>query len=69
MMDKQPEERDCLEAISDEKGANLLEYSLLAALIAVVCIAAVLFIGQQTSNTFSNVGGHLGTSAGILTTS
>ena len=41
--------------ISSEKGASMLEYSLLAVLIAVVCIAAVTLIGSDTSVAFSRV--------------
>ena len=40
----------------DEKGASMLEYALMAALIAVVCITAVTFLGQQASRAFSNIG-------------
>jgi pilus assembly protein Flp/PilA len=40
----------------NEKGASMLEYALMAALIAVVAIAAVTFLGQQASVTFSGVG-------------
>ena len=36
-----------------------MEYALLVALIAVVCIAAVSFIGSQASNKFSQVGNSL----------
>ena len=43
----------------DEKGASMLEYALLAALIAVVAIAGVTFIGQEASDTFQLVGGHI----------
>ena len=39
-----------------ERGASLVEYALLVALIAVVCIVAVTFLGKQASSTFSNVG-------------
>lgn len=39
----------------NEKGASMLEYALLAALIAVVCIAAVTLIGQDASTAFSRV--------------
>ena len=45
-----------------EKGASMLEYALLAALIAVVAIAAVTFLGAEASKTFSNVGNHMATS-------
>ena len=39
----------------EEKGASMLEYALLAALIAVVCILAITILGQAACNTFSNV--------------
>lgn len=37
-----------------ELGASLVEYALLLALIAVVCIAAVSFMGTQTSTDISD---------------
>ena len=40
----------------DEKGASLVEYALLVALIAVVCIAAVMLLGQNASSKFDSVG-------------
>jgi pilus assembly protein Flp/PilA len=40
----------------DERGASLVEYALLVALIAVVCIAAIAFLGQAASSRFSSVG-------------
>ena len=46
----------------DEKGASLVEYVLLVALIAVVCIAAISFLGSNARNTFSNVGTSLSAS-------
>ena len=39
-----------------EKGASLVEYALLVALIAVVCIAAVTTLGKSASSKFSTVG-------------
>ncbi len=39
-----------------ERGASLVEYALLVALIAVVCIVAVTFLGQNASKKFSAVG-------------
>jgi len=41
---------------NEETGASMLEYALMAALIAVVCIAAVTFLGRSASRTFSTVG-------------
>ena len=38
-----------------ERGASLVEYALLVALIAVVCIAAVTFLGKAASGKFSSV--------------
>ena len=38
-----------------ERGASLVEYALLVALIAVVCIAAVTLLGQSASEKFSQV--------------
>lgn len=42
-----------------DRGAALVEYALLVALIAVVCIAAITILGQSTSNKFSQVGSKL----------
>jgi pilus assembly protein Flp/PilA len=39
-----------------ERGASLVEYALLVALIAVVCILAVTFLGKAASSKFSSVG-------------
>ncbi len=41
--------------IDDERGASLVEYALLMALIAVVCIAAVTSLGSSTSQKFSEI--------------
>ena len=40
----------------DERGASLVEYALLVALIAVVCIVAVSFLGRKASSNFNPVG-------------
>ena len=40
----------------DEKGASLVEYALLVALIAVVCIVAITFLGEAASSKFDSVG-------------
>ncbi|NIR35576.1 MAG: Flp family type IVb pilin [Actinobacteria bacterium] len=39
----------------DERGASLVEYALLVALIAIVCIAAVTALGEATSEVFSDI--------------
>lgn len=40
----------------DEEGASMVEYALLVALIAVIAIVAVVFLGQQVSTEFNDVG-------------
>jgi pilus assembly protein Flp/PilA len=42
--------------IDSERGASLVEYALLVALIAVVCIIAITFLGKSASSKFSSVG-------------
>jgi pilus assembly protein Flp/PilA len=42
--------------VRDEEGASLVEYVLLVALIAVVCIAAVTLLGKSASDKFNTVG-------------
>lgn len=42
-----------------DRGASLVEYALLVALIAMVCIAAVTMLGGNTSNKFDSVGSSL----------
>jgi pilus assembly protein Flp/PilA len=39
----------------DEEGQTLVEYGLLLALIAIIVIVALLFLGPIISNIFSNV--------------
>ncbi|MGQ0616453.1 MAG: Flp family type IVb pilin [Acidimicrobiia bacterium] len=39
----------------DDRGASLVEYALLVALIAVVCILAITFLGQGASEKFESV--------------
>jgi len=42
-----------------ERGAAMVEYALLVALIAVVCLVAIAFLGTSTSHKFSTVGSQL----------
>ena len=41
---------------NEEGGASLVEYALLVTLIAVVCLAAVQFLGHRISQRFSYFG-------------
>ena len=43
----------------DEDGATLVEYALLVALIAVVCIAAVTLIGTRVSGKLNSAASSL----------
>ncbi len=42
--------------VKNERGAALVEYALLLALIAVVCIVALDFLGDEAAEKFSDVG-------------
>ena len=42
-----------------ERGASLVEYALLLAFIAVVCIAAVALFGTSVNDSFSRSGSQL----------
>jgi pilus assembly protein Flp/PilA len=46
--------------LKNESGATAIEYGLIAALIAVVCIAAMKTIGTKLNTTFTSIGGNLG---------
>lgn len=48
----------------DEEGASLVEYVLLVALIAVVCIAAVTLLGKAASDKFNFTAGKISATPG-----
>src|SRR3954465_8998095 len=41
---------------TSERGASLVEYALLAALIAMVCLVAITYFGNATGNRLSSSG-------------
>ncbi len=43
-----------------QRGATMVEYAIMVALIAMVAIAAVGILGNTTSNTFSNAASSMG---------
>ena len=45
----------------DDTGASLVEYALLLALIAVVAIGALVFLGGTVNNTLNNVANAINT--------
>jgi len=48
---------DMLKAfLTDESGATMIEYGLIAALVSVAAIAALTFLGSSLTTIFTNVG-------------
>jgi len=46
--------------VKNEKGATMVEYALMVALIAVVCIAAVTSVGGNASTRFTAIATAIG---------
>ena len=42
------------ERMASEEGATAVEYALMIALIALVIVVAVTFLGQQTNSVYEN---------------
>jgi pilus assembly protein Flp/PilA len=49
------------EVVVKEEGASLVEYALLVALVAVVCIAAVTLLGTNISQKLNDIANSIGT--------
>jgi pilus assembly protein Flp/PilA len=45
--------------LRDDDGATMVEYAIMVALIAAVCITIVGTLGQSVSNTFSSMNASL----------
>ena len=43
----------------EERGATLIEYALLVALIVLIAIGGITFLGRSISQTFSGIGSTL----------
>ena len=50
--------------ISETEGQDLLEYALLVALIALVCVGVITSTGSGVQSIFSQISGKLSTAAG-----
>ena len=50
--------------VRSEQGASAVEYGIMIAMIAAIVILAVIFLGQETSRTFSCTADSLSNSAG-----
>lgn len=46
-------------SVRDESGQALVEYGLLVALIAAVCVAAITLLGGNISTMFNNIAGSI----------
>jgi pilus assembly protein Flp/PilA len=46
--------------LGSDRAASLVEYALLVALISVVCIIAITYLGQAASSKFSSIGSAIG---------
>ena len=44
---------------SDESGATMVEYALMVALVAAVCVVAVTALGTAISGKFTTVAGNI----------
>jgi pilus assembly protein Flp/PilA len=57
--DSEPRRAEMFAALSrlmrDEAGATAVEYGLIAALIIVICIAAIQIVGTQLNTTFGSI--------------
>jgi pilus assembly protein Flp/PilA len=45
--------------LQDDSGQGLVEYALIIAMVSIVAIAALNFLGQKASNTLSNAANQL----------
>lgn len=45
--------------LRDEEGQGLAEYALILVLVAIVCVAALIFLGGSINNVLCNVGSNL----------
>jgi pilus assembly protein Flp/PilA len=48
-----------LQFFREEEGQGLVEYALIIAVIAIAVIVAMVFLRDQISNIFSNIGNNL----------
>ena len=47
---------DWLTTLQEDDGQGLAEYALILALIAIIAIAALIFLGEQISEILSTIG-------------
>jgi pilus assembly protein Flp/PilA len=49
---------------SKEEGQGLAEYALILVLVAIVCVAALIFLGGSINNVLQNVGANIASQPG-----
>jgi pilus assembly protein Flp/PilA len=50
--------------LRDEEGQGLAEYALILVLVAIVCVAALIFLGGSINNVLNNVATNLNSQPG-----
>ena len=45
--------------LADDRGQGLVEYALIIALVSIVAVAALQFLGTKANNTLNNAAGTL----------
>jgi pilus assembly protein Flp/PilA len=56
---RRPVDMDLQHFVRDEEGQGLVEYALIIAVIAIAVIVAMVFLRDQISNIFSDIGNNL----------
>ena len=51
--------RSVVTFLKDDEGQGLVEYALIIALISIVAIVALQFLGNKSNNTLNNAAGQL----------
>jgi pilus assembly protein Flp/PilA len=51
--------KNLMSLLRDESAATMVEYGIMVALIAAVCIVLVMTLGQNVSNAFNSVNSSL----------
>lgn len=51
--------RDFLRLVQCERGANAIEYALVASLIAIAAVAAYQNLGNKVDTMYNNISNHL----------
>ena len=51
--------RDLVKFLSDDSGQGIVEYALIIAMVSVVAVAALNFLGKKASNTLNGAGAQM----------